>query len=336
MVQPGYNASFHSGGYTVIPTRDRGRYVVGAIEIGFKVAKLAHRGLIDVVHSNGFEAMVVKAFAGKRVPLVFSSHHGWLPPSISRPLPRPSVSDLRQLYHERTFIAEGYGARAAERVVAVSNYARRLVINRLGVLPDKVRVVPHGVDTAMFVPSARRDPASIRIGFVGRLVYPKAPDVVLRALRLLTADYPDLVADFVGGGDESTYRMLGQQLGLTDNIVWSGRKTHSELRDAYHSFDILVAPSRTESFGLAQLEAMSSGVPVVSTRVGAVPEIVEDGVSGILVEPDEPRAVAAAVQSLLECSDLRLKMGQMARRRSVRCFTWDRTIDLLEMVYQSL
>jgi glycosyltransferase involved in cell wall biosynthesis len=172
----------------------------------------------------------------------------------------------------------------------------------------------------------------VRIVSVARAVEKKGLDVLLRALTLLP---PTLHWRFehVGGGP------LGQQLaaearrqGLGSRVVWHGAATQSEVITALERAHIFCLPARVARDGdrdglpNAIMEAMALELPVLATRVAAIPEIVRVGATGRLVEPDDPAALAAELANLMVHPDLRMEMGRMARRHVAEWFAADRGI----------
>jgi glycosyltransferase involved in cell wall biosynthesis len=153
-----------------------------------------------------------------------------------------------------------------------------------------------------------------------------APDII-RAAAALSKDHPR--ARFIIAGDRgSAYpglRQLAKDLGVADRIDFPGVISKQEKIRLMQACRVYLQPSRFEGFGLAMLEAMSCGAPVVASRVGAVPEVLGD--AGFLVAPDDPAAVASAVGSLLESDEARLALGRAARSRAVDVFPYEKRRD---------
>ena len=206
----------------------------------------------------------------------------------------------------------------------------------LGTAAGRLSCEPNGIDTARFKPSQQRSgvlrdalhlgPMTPLVGFIGRLSPEKGPDVFIRAALLLQGLQPDAHCVLVGEGPmESALRTLTDKLGLADRVHFAGL-----LRDmpgVYQDLDLSVSSSHSEAMPLALIEAMSSGLPVVATRVGGVPEIVEHGQSGWLVAPGDFEDIAARVDAILSDASLRQKMGQTARLRAMSSFGLDRSAE---------
>ncbi|MFN2627202.1 MAG: glycosyltransferase family 4 protein [Gaiellaceae bacterium] len=185
--------------------------------------------------------------------------------------------------------------RAADSIVAITESLRRFTVEQVGVPAEKVTVVHYGLDDP---PAAWGEnppdpvPGDARVLLaIARLVPQKGLDVAVQALAAVRERHPAAVLVVLGEGPERP-RLAGEGVYLLGRVpdvaAWLGRA------------ELLVHPARWEGFGLALLEAMLAGLPVVGTRVSSVPEIVVDGETGLLVPPDDPAALAAAILRVLE------------------------------------
>jgi glycosyltransferase involved in cell wall biosynthesis len=167
-----------------------------------------------------------------------------------------------------------------------------------------------------------------------RLHPPKGQHLLLAAVQELIIDFPSLTVWFVGE-EEGEYRtMLANQakgMGLEKSVQFLGFRP--DLRSFFHLADLVVLPSLHEAFPRVLLEAMAAGRAIVATKVGGVPEAVEDGVNGLLVPPNDVRALAEAMARILGNKDRRRAMESAARSRA-RIFTLERTISLTESLYR--
>jgi glycosyltransferase involved in cell wall biosynthesis len=208
----------------------------------------------------------------------------------------------------------------------------------LGVERSRLSLEPNGVDVDAFQPGPR--PAqgvrtslglsahAMLAGFVGRLSPEKAPDLFVRAVALLRGSLPDAHFVLVGDGPmKSTLLESIAQHGLDSHVHVLG--VVEDVRPVYHDLDLLVSSSHSEAMPLALMEGMASGLPVVATRVGGVPEIVEHGGTGWLVAPRDAEDLAGRLHQMLTRPDLRQRMGEQARARMVRHHRLDRQLDAL-------
>jgi len=223
----------------------------------------------------------------------------------------------------------------ASRVIAVSRHeASQLVA--LGVDGERVRVIPNGVDVREFArsPLAQAHDTAIVGLFVGRIdPDQKGLDTLVRAVALLPAS-PRLQIRLVGEdwGGTDRLRFLAQRLGVADRLTFVGKLSRPDLLREYARAQFFVLPSIFEPFGIVLLEAMAAGLPVVASRVGGIPEIVQEGRTGLLVDPGNPGALAEALRLLLRDEVRRKSMGRDARERVTR-YDWDLIVPRILSVY---
>lgn len=221
-----------------------------------------------------------------------------------------------------------------DRILTVSEASARDLGTEYSIPSEKMRVVGNGIDIDLFRPIPgieRRDDLVVTTlsadsplkGFVH----------LLEAFASLRASRPALSMTVVGQvADDSPSGRALDRLGLRDAIRFTGRVPAEEIPRIYAEATVAVVPSLYEGFGYPAGEAMSCGVPVVSTRAGALPEVVgPDGEAGALVEPGDPAALARAIRALLDDPAARVAMGAAGRLRVASRFTWrraaERTVD---------
>jgi glycosyltransferase involved in cell wall biosynthesis len=222
--------------------------------------------------------------------------------------------------------------RAADRVITITEALRRFTIEEVGLRPGKVETIHYGMDD---LPAAWGEnppddvPDGTRILLaVARLTTQKGIDVAIRALPLLP---DDTVLVVLGDGPErDSLTRLAEELGVERRVFLRGRvpDVAAWLRRA----TLLVHPARWEGFGLGVLEAMLAGLPVVASSVSSLPELVADGQTGALVQPDDPAALALAIARVLEQPEL----GAAGRARALREFSVARMADRTAALYRSL
>lgn len=228
-------------------------------------------------------------------------------------------------------------AHSATRLTAACTDELRELIG-LGATRDRVEVVPCGVDVTRFQPgdpvrrSGRR-----RVAVVSRLVARKGIDDVIRALPILT----DVELVIVGGpehralaSDAEARRLMtiAEGLGVRDRVDFRGPMPHAQLPELLRSVDVVACVPHYEPFGLVPLEAMACGVPVVGSAVGGLLDTVRDGVTGLLVPPRRPDAVAAAIRRVLDDEMLRATCRRAGPRRAGR-YDWPRIAAATERTY---
>jgi len=198
-----------------------------------------------------------------------------------------------------------------------------------------VVVVPNGInleeDTGR--QSERRNPSE-RILFVGRLHPVKGTRYLLGAMSIVHRDMPRTKLVLVGDGEErELLESLTDSLGLRECVEFAGRVPHDRVQDYMNQAEVFVLPSLSEGFPVTILEAMACGLPVVATRVGGIPDIIEDGTNGYLVDAMHQEQIAEALLKLLQGEQLRKEMSDN-NREGVRRYRWDAVAATLEGVYQ--
>jgi glycosyltransferase involved in cell wall biosynthesis len=300
--------------------------------VAARIARAARRVLsasaCDVMHSTGYEGAWLPR-AGCRVA---TSHHpnlpAWEPPPWSQPWERLLfLRRQQQAWLERRALSRADGA------VFVSAFAREQARAR-GYPTRAGRVIPNGVDTALFSPLAEEPPLPPVFFFAGRLDDQKGVDVLLEAFRRLPSGPRLRLAGT--GPQEDDYRRLASELGIDGAVRFLGPVPRARLPTLMCECHVFVLPSRYENLPLGVLEAMACGRPVVAARVGGVAEMVEDGVEGFLVPPEDPHALALALRRLLEDAPLRRRMGEAGRARVLGRFTWDAVAAETEAFYTGL
>lgn len=176
-----------------------------------------------------------------------------------------------------------------------------------------------------------------RLLFLGRLSPEKGCDVALAAFQLVKERYPRVRLTVAGDGQaRGELEDLVSELRIEDSVDFLGEVPPARVAPLFDASTLVIVPSRSEGFGLVALEAAHRGRPVVATRVGGLPEVVVHGETGIIVEPDDPSAIARAVVELLKNRPEAEKMGQCAQRRAARDFGWPGFVDSYERLYRTL
>lgn len=211
----------------------------------------------------------------------------------------------------------------ARLVVAISDFGRSQVLTLIDEEEwHKVHVVRCGLDPDVFEPITRSDGDGHRILCVGRLVHLKGQSLLVEALARLRSDGHDVELVLVGDGPKrAALEQEAARLGLGDAVHFAGAVGQDEILDHYRAATLFCLPSFAEGLPVVLMEAMAVGLPVVTTRIMGVPELVEDGVSGRLVAPGRLDELVAALQELVEApQERRLEMGRAGRARVLEEF----------------
>lgn len=330
----------------------RGGYIADRLkEEGFKVVCLDNYrmrhfykkirnivGLInaecpDIVQTHLIEANLLGRICALflRVPVVCKTEHAFL----SRLWVNPTFKQRAYLFIDRIL------DKCSDCIIYVSD-AQRRIINMGKYNPLRHIVIYNAFDGKRFSIDKPKEgirrlygfsPKDIVIGTVGRLVPHKGHDYLFEAVKKVRKKYDRVKIIVVGSGpEEERLKRSVKTLGI-DVLFLSERKDVPELMKA---MDIYVQPSFWETFGLTIAEAMSSGLPVVATNVGGIPEVVLDGETGILVKPEDSDAIADALLRLIENPDLAQKMGEKGRDVAFSKFSGQRYAKDMERLYTSL
>lgn len=295
---------------------------------------------VDVVHGNYWLSGVVghRLKHALDVPLVSTFH------TLARV--KAEGGDLEPEWRER---AEADVIGCSDAICVSCPEEERQFRRLYGDPAGRIEIVPPAVEHAFFAPGDRTG-ARRAVGlpvdrpvllFVGRIQPLKAPDLAIRALAALVA-HPTAVLAIVGGasgadgdGHAAASRRLAGELGVADRVRFVAPQPHHILSSWYRAADVVVVPSRSESFGLVALEAAACGIPVVASAVGGLLNIVHDGVTGWLVEGREPERYARAISQILGDPSGAAAMGAAAAVRARR-FTWSFTAARLRRLYTDL
>lgn len=290
---------------------------------------------VQVLHSHGYKENLLAAIVAWRcrIPVVVRTQHG-------ADEPFTGVKALKQ--HALQQI-DGLVARyATDCIISVSSDLEHRLAR--AVSPGKIAWIPNGLDTRaassllnvneakkrLNIPAAR--PV---VGYAGRLVPIKRLDIFIAAAREIRTRFPDAMFLIAGDGSElQSLRQSAQAAGLEDRCLFTGHR--EDIYDVLRAFDVFVLTSDHEGLPIVLLEALNLGVPVVARAVGGIPEVVENGVSGLLVDSADPRAIADACMPLIADGQLRASMACAGRLRVAQQFSVERTASATNELYRRL
>ncbi len=249
---------------------------------------------------------------------------------------------------ERIHLAEQYLAREADVIIACSEFMRGEIIETLHAPPEKIRVIPNGVEYQTLIqlrdhleslPYIRRRwaaPDQPLIFFVGRLEWEKGPDLLVQAMPRVLEAFPTAKLILAGKGSYTDQIVaLVQQLGLEEAVQVVGFISDQTRNEIYAVADVAVFPSRYEPFGIVALEAMAAGAPVIVGDVGGLSEVVEHGVTGLRVAND-PQAIANAILQTLHYPDRAAERARRAQEVVRTQYSWETIADRVLEVYWEL
>jgi len=226
--------------------------------------------------------------------------------------------------------------RRADRVVAVCESLGQLARRTY---PDlRYSVVPNGVDLDLFHPAADASPSRpgpIRCLAVARLIERKGLGDLIRALALL--ERGRFALEIVGGGsDERVLRDLAAAQGVADEVRFLGPLSRAGVARRYREADLFTLPSSAEAFGNVFAEALASGLPIVSSRIGGIPDLVEHGTNGLLITPGDIHALAGAIRYLADDPELRLEMARRNRAKAEATLEWSQVTRRYLSTYEAM
>jgi len=272
----------------------------------FKLSTLIKQENIDIIHAHNATAWFYAVWASmlSRVPLVYTEH--------DRSFPTP----LRLKFLHYFF------GKYTHAIVAVSE-AVKYNLEKYEHIKN-IRVIYNGIDPVLFYPPNPEekilkkkqlglDANDFVLGNVGRMDYWKNQRILIEILLELKNVYPQVKLVFVGGGEEEdNLKRLAIEKRVKNDVLFLGKR--SDVNEILKAFDLFVFPSLTEGLPLVVIEAMASGLPVIASHVGGIPELIIHGKNGLLVPPTSKNEIKSAIINLIQNPDLRIKMGQLGRK----------------------
>lgn len=280
------------------------------------------RGDFDLVHDNqslGYGLLFLRRW----VPVTATVHH---PMHIDRTASLEQARSIRERIKKKRFYGFiGMQERVIKRLdglVTVSKAAREANASSFRIPEDNIEVIYNGVDTDIFRPLNRQRIDNRLLLVTNTEDRKKGALYLFKAMQHLPQEVKLTVVDEV---KEHNYAyILRKEMGLEERISFTGRLSTADLVEEYNKAAIVIVPSVYEGFGLPAAEASACAAPVIASSGGALPEVIADGETGILVPPMDPEAMAAAIKTLLADPVLRERMGREGRERVKRLFTWEK------------
>lgn len=250
----------------------------------------------------------------RKIPQVVTYHTG--------SMKKGNVLDVAIIPYEKIILPAMLGRSRA--IICSSDFVRN---DFLGRYLRKSRTITPGVDCDFFNPDGEKDQTAPSLLFVAKLERGqeyKGLKTLLDAMARLGAEFKGIKLSVAGDGNlKKDYEDYAKKLGVAGDVTFLGALDRQSLAKAYRSSKIFILPTSNDSQPLVVLEAMASGAAIISTFVGGIPSMIRDGEEGILINPDEPVALAAKIADLLHNPGLRSELGQMARKKASEQFDWD-------------
>lgn len=266
-----------------------------------KLIKLIKKRKYNIIHVHLFPADIFAALASlflpKDIVWIFSEHNDY----------------NRRRSYKFCKILDGFTYSRYSKIICVSKQVEFALLNWIPLNKRKTKVIPNAIPIPKFL-----NPYPVKtydILFVGRLTKQKGVEILLKAIEILKNKYSrNLKIAIVGDGElKENLNNLTVELGVDKEVEFLGIR--KDIEELMVSSKIFVLPSRWEGFGIVIIEAMSTMLPVIATNIGGIPELIENGKEGILVPPENSKALARTINSLLENEELREKLSQAAYKK---------------------
>ena len=293
------------------------------------LSQLMRKEKIEILHTHGYFASTFGRLAAilARVPIIITHVHS-----------------TYYGYSKRNLLIERFLSFFTDKIVCVSMAVQKFVLEVEGINEKKTLVIYNGVED-LGVREAKSEVSRKSFGIsdsdivvitVASLTPHKGHSVLIDAMHILSQEYQSLRFLIVGDGPlRNDLAEYVKRLGLSQNIIFTGLR--KDIYSLLRLSDIFVLPSlEREGLGIAMIEAMACGLPVIGTRLGGIPELIEENVNGFLVTPGNPEELAVAVEKLISDKTARERMGRMGRRIFEKKFTVTKMTESIESLYDEL
>ena len=303
--------------------------------VAFQAFKLSRKVHLNIIHGNGEESFFIPylaKLAGSK--FILTSHSSFIPETgIIRALRYPI-----QLFKRLNFYLLRTAVIKADLLFTYSNFSKRLVKDGVnGEYNKEIKTISPGVDQSWLNVAIKKKDEFSDLLYFGRIEHEKGIDILLKSFANVHQKFPSLKLHLIGEGNYLDYsKKLSKELNINSRTIFCGWKEKQEIQKIMSGCDLCVLPSRIESFGLTIAESMAAGIPVISTTAGAIPEIMKDGETGLLVPPDDIEALKIAIIYALENRDKMQSRAKAAQEKVKKIFSWDSAAKKHIEIYKSL
>lgn len=304
----------------------------------FQVARLLRKEKIDLVHSHGTIPLNVHVRLAARWTGIRCISH----------IHAENVFSSHWLIRQYQILLDRFTSQLCYRLIAVSKATKKRLVME-GIRPEQIEVIPNGIDSNRLNGQMSRmevfqrfqiDPKKRLVVTMGRLCPQKGQEEFLKGAKQVSAEMPDIVWMMIGkdiefkGAYEGKLKTLAQELGLNGQIIFAGYQ--SDPVSLLRACDLFVLPSHLEAMPLVILEAAALKKAVIASAVGGIPEVVQDGVTGILIPPGDSQALGQAMLKLLKEPRLASAMGEAGFRRVREHFSEGQMVNRVLSLYQEV
>jgi len=319
------------------------RNIIMELQFGRAVGKYLRNEEIDVVHANtAWTGFALAINRNQSYGLMYTCHNPLWP------------EDKVHLSERVVRLVEGFTMRTSNAVVALNKTMYRAIVEKAGVNGDKVVIIPNGVDVDYFKPGLRNSELlskfSLEEGgyilFVGRVSPEKGVHLLLKAFSYIAQESVHVKLAIVGpltssfsASEASPYARAIVEYAkrrIPGRVIFTGSAVKDELRVLYSNAHFLVLPSLAEAFGLVLLEAMASGIPPIGSTAGGIPDVITDGVNGLLFKKGDWKDLAMKMLALINDETLRNKLAAKARETAVEKYSWQVIASKMKEIYAAV
>lgn len=306
---------------------------------------------VDVAHANlplipSFA--IPKGFGKTLISTVHSTWEGEAKALEKEPFGRLNLNEkVVRCFRDFLKFFEHRLLRRSDMIIAVSEFTKKEILKNYDDVPSgKIKVIHNGVDVERFSPVEDKSAFKKKFGFrnedllilyVGRLYSRKGLPTLIEAIPKVAEKFNGVKFIISGKGlkdEENKLRRYAKKLGVEEKLIFLGYFPDEALPDLYRAADIFVFPSIYENLPFAMLEAMASGLPVITTTVGGIPEVIQNGKNGFMIEPYNSAALAERILYLIESPKVAYEMGLSGRETVERKFSWEGITSQVLQVYR--
>jgi N-acetyl-alpha-D-glucosaminyl L-malate synthase BshA len=300
------------------------------LALAAKMAEVGREQRLDLFHvhyaiPHAITGFLAQEMLGAEAPRLITTLHG---------------TDITLVGQDRSFFEiTRFGIERSQGVTAVSEFLKRMTLEEFEV-KTPIEAIPNFVDLSLYAPRAHRDRSAVAgpgdkvLLHVSNFRPVKRVLDVVRIFERVQAEVPSVLLMAGEGPERASAQALARRLGLLDRVRFMGRQDHIE--DILSMADVFLLPSELESFGLSALEAMASGVPVVGSDAGGLPEVVKHTETGFLLPVGDVEGMAARTVEILKDEEHQRCLGQAGRRRAAALFSADRIVTQYEKYYEKV
>jgi N-acetyl-alpha-D-glucosaminyl L-malate synthase BshA len=298
------------------------------LALAAKMAEVARDQRLDLFHvhyaiPHAITGFLAQQMLGRDAPRLITTLHG---------------TDVTLVGQDRSFFEiTRFGIERSQGVTAVSEFLKRMTVEEFEV-SKPIEAIPNFVDLSLYAPRAHRDRSAVAgpddhvLLHVSNFRPVKRVLDVVRIFARVNREVPSVLLMAGEGPERASAQALARRLGVVDRVRFMGRQDHID--DILALADVFLLPSELESFGLSALEAMASGVPVVGSDAGGLPEVVKHAETGFLLPVGDVEGMAARTLEILKDEEHRRCLGQAGRRRAAALFSADRIVSEYEQYYE--